>query len=61
MNQKQVKLYMSYRKQSNQTQLTAANAKQVFLNLPQGYYNGEHQTKRQPKNDLTSKGSFHDL
>jgi len=55
INQQQVKLYMSYRKQSNQTQLTAAAKAGFSERTARRIDKGEHLTKRQPRNYKTRK------
>lgn len=55
INQQQVKFYMSYRKQSNQTQLTAATKAGFSERTARRIDKGEHQTKHQPRKYKTRK------
>jgi len=61
INQQQVKLYMSYRKQPNQTQLTAASKAGFSERTARRIDKGEHQTKRQPRKYRTRKDPLNGL
>ena len=61
INQRQVKLYMSYRKQPNHTQLTAATKAGFSERTARRIEKGEHQTKRQPRNYTTRKDPLNGL
>ena len=65
INQRQVKLFMSYRKQSNHTQLTAATKVGFSERTARRIEKGEHQSKRQPRSYTTRedplKGLFESL
>jgi len=61
INQQQVKLYMSYRKQPNQTQLTAATKAGFSERTARRIDKGEHQTQHQPRNYKTRTDPFNGL
>ncbi len=61
INQRQVKLYMSYRKQSNQSQLSAASKAGFSERTARRIDKGEHQSKRKPRNYQTRKDPFYGL
>ena len=61
INQHQVKLYMSYRKQPNQTQLIASSKAGFSERTARRIDKGEHQTQRQPRNYKTRVDPFNGL
>ena len=61
INQQQVKLYMSCRKQPNQTQLSAASKAGFSERTARRIDKGEHQTKCKPRNYQTRKDPFQGL
>lgn len=61
INQQQVKLYMSYRKQPNNTQLSAASKAGFSERTARRIDKGQHKTKHQPRNYQTRKDPFDGL
>jgi hypothetical protein len=61
INQRQVKLFMSYRKEPNHTQLTAATKAGFSERTARRIEKGKHQTKRQPRNYTTREDPLNGL
>ncbi len=61
INQQQVKLYMSCKKQPKQTQLTAATKAGFSERTARRIDKGEHQTKHHPRNYTTRKDPLNGL